>query len=58
MLEVGDFLTKDEAGVVDGPMDRCVNLRPDAGVLCFEVDKRYLDSSISVTGDPSGRVGR
>lgn len=51
VLEVGDFSTKDEAGVVDGTLNGRIDLRLDAGVLCFEVDERYVNNSISFAGD-------
>jgi hypothetical protein len=58
VLEVGDFFTKDEAGVVDGTLNGPINLRLDAEVLCFEVDERYLNNSISLSGYQSGGVCR
>ena len=58
VLEVRDFFTKDEAGVVYGTLNGLINLRLDADVLCFEVDERYLNNSISLAGDPSGGVCR
>ena len=58
VLEVRDFFAKDEAGVVNGTLDGPINLRLDADVLCFEVDERYLNNSISLAGDSSGSVCR
>jgi hypothetical protein len=58
VLEVSDLFTKDEAGVVNGTLNGLINLRLDADVLCFEVDERYLNNSISLAGDPSGGVCR
>jgi hypothetical protein len=50
LLEVSDFFAEDEAPVVDDALDGRINLRLDVGVLCFQINERYLNCSVSFTG--------
>lgn len=56
LFEVRHFRTENETCVVDNPVDGRVDFGFVGSVLSFEIDQRYADDSLSLTGNSFGAV--
>jgi hypothetical protein len=56
LLEIRYFRAENETCVVDNTLDGRVDFGFVGSVLGFEIDQRYSDGSLSLTGDSLGAV--
>ena len=56
-FERRDFVAEDVLNGFEDLVDCLLDIVFDRGVLGFEIDQRYSDGSLSLTGDSLGAVG-